>query len=173
MSAIYVQSSMSERKIISPQLMAFIRAEYRLDWHSYHGVSHWARVRYNGLRLARLNGANLRVVTLFAFLHDLKRHNEGHDPMHGPRAAQTVDEIRHLLPALAEEEIDILKTACTGHTRERTHEDLTVRTCWDVDRLDLGRVGIRPDPDRLCTPEARNPVLIEELWCRSMRSISP
>jgi uncharacterized protein len=36
-----------------------------------------------------------------------------------------------------------------------------VQTCWDADRLDLGRVGIIPRPDRLCTEEARDPVLFE------------
>ncbi len=159
---------MPKPKLITPQMMAFIRAEYRLHWRSYHGVSHWARVRYNGLRLAESNGANPRVITLFAFLHDLKRRDEGRDPNHGPRAAAIVDDIRHLMPALSDEEAELLKAACAGHTRSRTHEDLTVRTCFDADRLDLGRVGIRPNPDYLCTPEARDPKLIDELWCRSV-----
>lgn len=159
---------MTESRLISPQLISFIRTEYRLHWHGYHGVRHWARVRYNGLRLARKNGANHQVVALFAFLHDLRRLNDASDPDHGPRAAQTVDEIGHLIPTLSDEEKEILKTACAGHTHERTHEDLTVRTCWDADRLDLGRVRVRPDPDYLCTPEARDPELIEELWRRSI-----
>jgi hypothetical protein len=31
------------------------------------------------------------------------------------------------------------------------HPDVTIQTCWDADRLDLGRVGIRPDPARMGT----------------------
>jgi uncharacterized protein len=27
--------------------------------------------------------------------------------------------------------------------------------CWDADRLDLGRVGIQPKPELLCTDTAR------------------
>jgi len=41
--------------------------------------------------------------------------------------------------------------ASGGHTHEGYHDDVTIQTCWDADRLDLGRVGIIPDPDRMCT----------------------
>jgi uncharacterized protein len=33
--------------------------------------------------------------------------------------------------------------------------NITVQTCWDADRLDLGRVGIKPDPKRLFTEEGK------------------
>jgi uncharacterized protein len=36
-----------------------------------------------------------------------------------------------------------------------TDGDLTVQTCWDADRLDLGRVGICPQSERLCTAAAK------------------
>jgi uncharacterized protein len=39
-----------------------------------------------------------------------------------------------------------------------------VQACWDADRLDLGFVGIRPDPRRLCSEPARDPHLIEWAW---------
>lgn len=35
--------------------------------------------------------------------------------------------------------------------------------------LGLGRVGIVPRPDRLCTEEARDPVLFERAYRRSVR----
>jgi uncharacterized protein len=41
-------------------------------------------------------------------------------------------------------------------------------TCWDADRLDLGRVGIRPDPARLCNEAARHPKLLSEAYERSV-----
>jgi len=47
------------------------------------------------------------------------------------------------------------KTACEGHTYKGYHDDVTIQTCWDADRLDLGRVGITPDPDRMCTGMGR------------------
>ena len=42
------------------------------------------------------------------------------------------------------------------HSDGRVDADVTVQTCWDADRLDLGRVGKRPDPRLLCTPAARD-----------------
>jgi uncharacterized protein len=46
--------------------------------------------------------------------------------------------------------------------------DVTVQTCWDADRLDLGRVGIRPVASRLCTPAARAPDVIAWAYARSL-----
>jgi uncharacterized protein len=31
------------------------------------------------------------------------------------------------------------------HSEGAVHADPTVQTCWDADRLDLGRVGVMPD----------------------------
>ncbi len=42
--------------------------------------------------------------------------------------------------------------------RARGVGDLTIQSCWDADRLDLGRVGIVVRPARLCTtagPDAK------------------
>ena len=67
-----------------------------------------------------------------------------------------------------EPELGLLVVACQGHSDGQTHEDVTVSTCWDADRLDLGRVGIRPDPRRLCTAAARDPALIQWAFARSV-----
>ncbi len=157
------------RNLLKPDLIKFLREEFRLPWNGIHGVSHWARVRYNGLRLARLNGANTNIVVLFSFLHDIGRRNEHYDPHHGPRASELVEELNGRFFSISREEQELLKIACHGHTRERTHEDLTVRTCWDADRLDLGRVGIRPKAKYLCTPEAKSHEMIDEAYQRSRR----
>ncbi len=45
--------------------------------------------------------------------------------------------------------------------------DVTVRTCWDADRLDLGQVEIRPDRRYLCTEAARDPEVLAWAYCRS------
>ena len=44
----------------------------------------------------------------------------------------------------------ILHYACVHHTDGLTEGDVSVQACWDADRLDWGRVGIRPAPLRLC-----------------------
>ena len=143
--------------------------EYALPWNGDHGVAHWARVLENGLRLAEETGANVEVVSLFAVLHDSRRVSEATDPDHGPRAAEFARSLRGHLFDLPDPEFRLLRRACAGHTHERTHPDVTIRTCWDADRLDLGRVGIMPHPSRLCTEAARRPEMIR--WADGRASL--
>lgn len=140
-----------------PLILQAVLEDYALPWGGDHGIAHWARVLENGLRLAGETGADEEVVRLFAVLHDSRRANEYSDPDHGPRAAEFARSLRGRLFELPEPEFHLLHRACAGHTHERTHPDITIQTCWDADRLDLGRVGITPNPSQLCTEAARNP----------------
>jgi uncharacterized protein len=158
---------MKRSRVITPDLVAFLSGEFLLDWRGIHGAPHWARVHWNGCTLARRNGANARVVELFAFLHDARRENDGHDPWHGARAAELIAELDGKLFCLTRTERLQLETACREHSNGGLRGDLTVRTCWDADRLDLGRVGKHPAPERLCTEEARDPDLIALAFHRS------
>jgi uncharacterized protein len=154
-------------EVITPELLKTLRAEYRMDWEGVHGYPHWVRVRQNGLRLAETTGANLVVVELFAFLHDICRQNDVVDPGHGQRAAEFAAGNLYVRSLLDAWEIDLLCQACAEHTNAQTEADITVQTCWDADRLDLGRIGIRPDPQRLCTQAARRPEILEWAYRRS------
>lgn len=145
---------------LNPILQAILE-DYALPIAGDHGVAHWARVLENGLRLAEETGANVEVVSLFAVLHDSRRINEMTDPEHGLRAAEFAVELRGTVFDLDDHEFRLLYRACEGHTHERNHPDATVQTCWDSDRLDLGRVRITPDPDRLCTEVAKRPEVIK------------
>lgn len=147
--------------------------DYTLPWHGDHGVGHWARVFENGLRLAAITGANVDVVQLFAVFHDSRRVNECTDPDHGRRAADFAAELRGQVFDLPEHDFGLLHRACAGHTRERTHPDITVQTCWDADRLDLGRVGIKPEPTRLCTVAAKQPELLKWADGRASFGVMP
>ena len=142
-------------------IIAAILDEYPLPIDGYHGVAHWARVYENGMRLSEITGANVEVVRLFAIFHDAKRENEGHDPDHGRRGAEFAIQLREKLFVISDDDFNLLHRACVGHTHERTHPDITIQTCWDSDRLDLGRVGITPHPSRLCTEAARNPAMLK------------
>jgi uncharacterized protein len=149
---------------MAPNIALILHAvleEYALPWDGDHGIAHWARVLENGLRLAGETGANVEVVRLFAVLHDSRRVSEVTDPDHGPRAAEFARTLRGRLFDLADHDFRLLDRACAGHTHERTHPDVTIRTCWDADRLDLGRVGIMPHPSRLCTEVAKRPGTIQ------------
>jgi uncharacterized protein len=145
---------------LKPILKAILD-EYVLPWEGDHGIVHWARVLENGRRLAEQTKANAEVVELFAVLHDSRRVNEVTDPNHGARAADFAAKIRGQLFDLPDHEFKLLYRACEGHTHERTHPDITIQTCWDSDRMDLGRVGVRPHPSRLCTAAARQPEILK------------
>lgn len=134
---------------------------YVLPVHGDHGVAHWARVLENGRRLSALTAANLTVVSLFAIMHDSRRTSECNDPLHGLRGADFAAELRGRLFEVSDAEFNLLYRACEGHTHELTHPDITIQTCWDSDRLDLGRVGITPHPSRLCTDAAKSKELID------------
>ncbi|MEZ5571087.1 MAG: hypothetical protein R3E64_03600 [Halioglobus sp.] len=155
--------------LITQHLIAFARKEFRLDWDGIHGAPHWSRVRHNGLLLAEHTGANTRVLEYFAFLHDLGRENDHHDPEHGIRAAAIAENIAGDLIDVSQSELALLTEACRGHSDGHLVADITVMTCWDADRLDLGRVGIRPDPRRLCNEAARHPERIAAAYGRSLR----
>ena len=160
--------------VVPEALVAAVRAQYRLEWRGVHGVVHWARVLENGLALAADTGARADVVALFAVLHDACRHNDRHDPDHGPRAAVFARDLHAAgVFALDAAGLDLLAAACHGHTNEQTHADATVRTCWDADRLDLARCGITPDPRYLCTDAAREPDRIAWAVERSVTGHEP
>lgn len=142
-------------------LVHAILEDYPLPWHGTHGVSHWARVLENGLRLAKETGANAEVVQLFAVFHDARRINEGTDPGHGKRGAELAAAFRGKWFNLPDDDFDLLYEACACHTDGRTDGDITVQTCFDADRLDLGRVGTMPEPTRLCTEVAKRPDMLK------------
>lgn len=147
--------------------------EYSLPWAGDHGVAHWARVWEIGMRLAEATGADREIVALFAVLHDSRRWDEGTDSAHGQRAADFAYTLRGDLLQLSEPRFELLYRACAGHTHERLHPDVTIQTCWDADRLDLGRVGIRPDPQRLGTAAARRPDLLRWAHERAVAQLVP
>jgi len=129
--------------------------EYAELFHSeIHGISHWKTVERNGLYLAKFSGADPKVVSLFAYFHDCMRENDGYDEKHGLWGAKFAKHNRALLD-VSDKQIDQLYKACAGHTGGINAADITIATCWDADRLDLGRVGVDPDPAYLFTDEAK------------------
>jgi len=136
-------------------ITAEILSGYALPARCDHGVVHWARVLENGLRVADGNGADREVVALFALFHDSRRINEHRDDGHGLRGGEFARSLRGTLLHLDDVRFRLLFEACRQHTDGLTDADPTLQACWDADRLDLARVGIRPKPFRLCTDAAR------------------
>ncbi len=157
-------------------LMRAIFEGYALPRHGIHGVYHWARVLENGERIAEETGADLEVVRLFSIFHDCRRVNEDRDLGHGRRGGDFAATLRGSLVRLEPSRFEQLHFACEYHTKGETDADPTVQTCWDADRLDLGREGvwITVDPDRLCTDVAKEPHILEWADDRARESyISP
>ena len=156
-------------EIVTQSFVEHCCRAYRMDHNGFHGFDHWLRVLHNGRLLADAEGADLKIVELFCLLHDTQRLNEDEDPSHGQRAAQYAQTLRGIWFDLTAGEMDLLTEALTYHSDGYTEGDITVQVCWDADRLDLGRVGIRPDPDRLCTNTAKSPFVLEEAYQRSLK----
>jgi uncharacterized protein len=157
--------------MISAELIQYLRANFKLDWLGIHGSPHWSRVHYNGkLLVEREADKNPRpdVISLFAFLHDHMRETDGPNSTHGTDAARNAINLRNIYFTIDDEGFDLLCRAMIGHSDGMTEEDITVQICWDADRLDLGRVGITPDPQYLCTRAAKDPKIIALAYRRSI-----
>src|SRR5262245_42583938 len=124
------ERSMSQ---ISRDLARHLHEVFALDWRGIHGAAHWARVRFNGLLLSRLTGANQKVVELFAFLHDARRENDNSDPQHGARAARLARALNGRFFSLSLGELRLLEWACQEHSDGRLRADVSVQVCWDSD----------------------------------------
>ena len=145
--------------------IAVVRPRFRLSFaDGIHGVPHWTRVWFHGRSLAASLDVNPSVLAWFAFLHDSQRRNDYTDPLHGKRAADFAQMLRHdgVIAELAATEFEHLCEAMRLHSDGHTLAEPAIQACWDADRLDLGRVGFTPDPKRLCTPRAKRPKTIRE-----------
>jgi uncharacterized protein len=159
--------------IITPELLRRILNGYALPPLGAHGVTHWARVLENARKIAQQVGADEQVVELFAVFHDARRRNEAIDPGHGRRGFQLARELRGAFFELDDGKFALLEHACNEHTSGFTSADLSVQACWDADRLDLLRVGIRPDPRYLCTQAAKDASFLEWANARARQRYVP
>lgn len=125
-------------------LLTEIKGQFKLDWHGIHGFRHWLRVRHHGMTLTSKGNGNQNLIELFAFLHDSRRLDEDDDPDHGVRAADYAATLNGKYFKLVSDDLKILCHAINFHSDGLTHKNPTVQSCWDADRLDLGRVGIVP-----------------------------
>ncbi|MEH6454161.1 MAG: hypothetical protein V7782_14110 [Psychromonas sp.] len=121
-----------------------------------NGPEHWKRVWQNAQLLIPITHANATVVELFCFLHDCCRIHAGHEPEHGHAAERFIQQHEKEFSFLDETEYQLLLTACGEHTHLNRSEDMTIATCWDANRLDLGRLGISPKAQFLMTEAAKN-----------------
>ena len=155
------------------RVMQHCVANYKLKLEGTHGLPHWTRVLINGRRLCARVGVSHHVVDLYAILHDSQRINEGKDPQHGARAERTVAELAYGgCLNLATDDLAVLCLACRLHSTGVIDGPLLAQICWDADRLDLGRVGITPTANKLCTEAAREPEQYDWAVCRGRLKVA-
>ena len=162
----------NSRLLKKPLVRKLIQAS-PLSMDSFHGPVHWARVAENGRRLAPITGGVLEVIDLFSVLHDSQRLHDGRDRDHGERAAKYVTTHKREFSHLTYHQIDQLAYACEFHSKGLTEADVTIQTCWDADRLDLGRVGIMPHVKYLCTDAAKQTETLEWANKRAIHGEKP
>ena len=139
-------------------LMNFAKTVFQCDLESIHGQRHWLRVDKTATELCRHTGVDLTVARCFAYLHDSCRQDDGGDSRHGIRAAERLPDFRMQVPFLETlnlRQFELLRYAIRHHVDGKVSDDPTVGTCWDADRLDLGRVGITPDPKYMSTKRGK------------------
>ena len=133
-----------------------------------HGVHHWQCVAWTGLQLVKdVPCCDLAVVFLFGLFHDSMRLNDWGDPEHGQRGGLLARHLHGQYYEVSPAQLDLLQAACDGHTNGHTSPDPTIGVCWDADRLNLWRVGLRPDPAYLSTASAKREPRI--LWARTLQ----
>jgi uncharacterized protein len=144
-----------------PKLVDAVMAAATHPHSHLHGPGHWKCVTRTAQRLlAETPAADPLIPFLFGLLHDCKREDDGHDPEHGPRAPAVADTLNGSLFHLPDDRMVLHTMAIRHHTDPLTSPDPTVGLCWDADRLNLCRLGIRPNPKYLSTPAAKRPAQI-------------
>lgn len=165
------KKSMSKNNFDKAGLLKFSRSYFSLDWFGFHGAGHWSRVYNNGRFIcSHVPEADPLVVELFAWTHDLARVDENVDYVHGKNAADLImKELQGRFFDLNKEQLRNLLTAVIHHSEDITNAPITIQCCWDSDRLDIGRVGIIPHADYLCTEIAKKQETIDMAYDRSKK----
>ena len=133
------------------KIQDFIYEQKSLNDNSVHGLDHWNQVEFNGVFLSEKTKADISVVRLFALFHDSRRISDGRDIEHGNRGAELALKMRGVLFDLDDARFSLLYHACKNHTTEISSGNITIDTCYDADRLDLGRVGLYLEENKMAT----------------------
>ena len=157
----------AKSKVVTQPYLDFLTHQYQLSHNGMHGIEHWLRVLINGRLIAAQSGADIEVVEHFSLLHDVQRQDEYRDIQHGNRAADFAASLLGDWIHLNSTQMYQLTEACRYHSMGRLSKDVTIQSCWDADRLDLGRVGERPNPTYLGNKAARDNGFIKEALHRS------
>ena len=154
------------------QVLDAARSRPHASASELHGEDHWRRVAAIGARIAgETPGVDGNVVLLFALLHDAARVRDFYDEHHAFRGARLARRLLTGGEVLDADRLETLLYAIEHHNAGETSDDPAIGACWDADRLDLQRLGIRPNPELLSTAAAKGPETIA--WARGLQGSCP
>ncbi|SFG66301.1 hypothetical protein [Neptunomonas qingdaonensis] len=158
---------------IQKDLMQAIISSFKLDLDGLHGINHWARVYINGKIITDLHGINGEVVELFSIFHDSMRLSESIDKCHGYRGAEFAKSLRGKYFELSDRDFDLLYKACKFHTYPIKIDNIVIQSCWDADRLDLGRYGLPLNKNFIAPSTVENLKIINEAYTNGLNHYEP
>ena len=121
-----------------------------------HGSGHWKSVAAVGTWLTKdTPGSDPLVVFLFSLFHDSMRISDGMDIWHGLRAAKLARVLLEGGPLVSAAQLTTLCDALKDHDGGKTSYEPSTGVCWDADRLNLWRFGVRPKEYLLSTGAAK------------------
>lgn len=132
---------------------AWFQQKLQIPIDSIHGYNHWKNVEKIGHYIADRNGADKKIISAFAFLHDIGKTVQFAEPGHGEKSVKIIKEIfkKEYLELNDEQYVKLLEAVSKHDKSDAKSDDITIQTCWDADRLDLPRVYILPDKNLLYT----------------------
>ncbi|MFC4236475.1 hypothetical protein ACFOY8_14820 [Thalassospira xianhensis] len=139
-------------------LLNRVRSDAGYPGSSLHGEQHWRCVASAANFIAEYTpNCDLATLSLFSLLHDSMREDDGYDEFHGQRAAEYLDTlVDDGVIGGGEADISRLRLAIYWHNQASVDpKDSTIGACWDADRLNLWRLGIRPNARYLSTEFAQ------------------
>jgi uncharacterized protein len=127
-----------------------VAKEYFVGSSGCHDWTHVERVYNLAIKIAKKEGANINIVKIAAYLHDIGRKEEmekGGKICHAEKGVKLAEKI--LLPyCLDKDTIENIKHCILSHRSRNNHKPQTIeaKVLFDADKLDsIGAVGIGRD----------------------------
>ncbi len=134
-------------------LLKALKENFSLKDSDYHNIKHWNRVYKISKFLSTHYNIKSKVFKYFALFHDIGRTDETNNYEHGDDGRNLALKYRKYID-LNDDDFERLIYACKWHTKpldinNKLYKDKVVKICWDSDRLDLVRLNIKINKDKL------------------------
>jgi uncharacterized protein len=153
-------------------LWQLVAGQFHSPGYSVHGPDHWRRVERNGSCLQPAPEPISRSFVYSLSFTTVAAVNDGGIKVTVHVGAEYAATLRGVAYELSDDRFEILHYACVWHTDGDHHADPTIATCWDADRLDLGRVGIIPSPEFMSTDFGREIAAFGSIQPSSKQSVA-